>query len=124
MYDDVRRVGKNKFPLYMCEGSTGPAVNLLLAFLAGVEMSGRLILDLSGNLRIIPDSEFGEMARMAISKLQQLFGLQPTGDFDQILRNELKSRFGFDFEAACRTMEGDSRLTQSNGSIQIWNPKG
>ena len=124
MYTDVQRVGKNKFPLHMCEGSVGPAVNLLLAFLAGIEMSGRLILDLSGQLGVVCDSEYGDKARNAVSRLQQLIGHQPKGDFDKVVQNQLKSRFGFDFEAGCRTMGGDSHFTQPNGSIQIWNPKG
>ena len=105
----------NEFPKYMNQGSNGPHVTLLQAFLIGAGMEG---------LDVVFDGNYGPVTAAKVTRFQKLHGLEADGHFGPDTRQKVRSlsRFDFDFEAACRAVPGVTKFVQPDGSIVEWGP--
>ena len=89
----------------MQAGSKGPHVTLLHAFLCGAGF---------GN-GIVTDGEYGEVMAGCVMALQDKLSLESDGFFGPATRAKVKEVYGFDFEAACQTIPGETEFVQSGG---------
>jgi hypothetical protein len=85
-------------PKFMGEGSEGPHVSLLHAFLAGQNLSDGLKYD----------AGFGKVTTINLKKFQKRNNLEEDGCFGPESRALTKNRFNFDFESACKTIVGET----------------
>lgn len=99
-------------PKYMQKGSKGPHVTILQAFLCGAGAS----------LDIKFDQEYGNVTAAAVAEFQTTNGFEVDGNFGPATRDAAKNNFGFDFEAACETVNGVTEFVQPDGSVERWWP--
>ncbi|MEI6400197.1 MAG: hypothetical protein WCO58_01590 [bacterium] len=85
-------------PPFMGEGSIGPHVSPLHAFLCGARYGHDLQFD----------KEFGEMTAAALKMWQEDNRLENDSCFGPESRKWAKSEYGFDFEAICKTIQGET----------------
>ncbi len=111
-------------PSHMEKGSHGPAVDLVLkylAFLAKIRGAGDQTLP-----KIEIDGDYGNAGVQHMKRLQQDLGLEPDGGFGPETRERLKEVTGTDFVAACLNLE-DNEVTffmQPDGKMTAWSPSG
>jgi hypothetical protein len=109
-------------PQYMEKGSHGPAVDLVLkylAFLAKIRGVGDQTLP-----KIEIDGDYGNAGVAHMERLQRDLGLEPDGGFGPETRDRLKEVTGTDFEAACLNLEDDLEtfFMQPDGKVIRWKP--
>ena len=100
-----------EFPKYMQQGSRGPLVTLLQVFLCGVR--GSLDVEIKD---LIFDGEYGDVTANLVNAFQVEHGLEADGHFGPATRAVVKEEYGFDFEAAAKTIPGMTSFHQPGGS--------
>ena len=84
-------------PKFMAQGSKGPQVSLLHAFLCGTKHGNGIQFD----------EEFGDVTTQNLKRLQQFNELNPDGCFGPETRDWAKTNYNFDFEQACQKLQGE-----------------
>ena len=95
----------------MQQGSQGPHVALLQAFLAGARLGAGLV----------PDREYGRVTAEAVAKLQARMGVANDGHFGPQTQEVVKRLYGFDFKDFCESMPGTTLFLQPNRAKVLWS---
>lgn len=108
------------FPEYMCKGSKGPAVNIILSFLSGWASTPTRRPD--GGHGIVPDCLLGTVGCYWLERLRNAHGVPDERDLGPKTITYLKS-CGFDFEVAVRSTGGMTVFVQPDGTEILWSPE-
>ncbi|MDO8530434.1 MAG: peptidoglycan-binding domain-containing protein [bacterium] len=84
---------RGAFPKFLNQGSKGPAVTILQAFLWGA------LDDQEGIETLIPDGDYGPTTARFVSALQENLGIGIDGNFGPETRARVKSVYNYDFDA-------------------------
>lgn len=99
-------------PEYMDQGSHGPDVTILHAFLIGAGYGERIVIDL----------DYGEETAKAVNSLQVDRGIDADGNFGPKTRAMVKSDYSFDFAAACISIPGTTVFKHGDEEVEWTSP--
>lgn len=66
------------------------------------------------------DRDYGAVTAEKVAELQTRHGLEADGHFGPQTRKVVKDTYGFDFEAACRTISETTVFMQPDGTTVLW----
>lgn len=112
---------KNEVPRYMNEGSEGPHVTVLQAFLKAITLLGPDGTGLLGR-DIVFDMQYGRVTSDALAVLQAHHDLEADGHCGPDTRQLMKDAYNFDIEEAWLTVPGVTKFVQPDGSVIEWGP--
>ena len=101
------------FPPWMCVGSYGPHVSVLQTYLHGAGFGAGIQFD----------RYFGNVTGDSLSAWKVVNEIKlADSSLDSEAMRFMREVKGYDFEAACRAVQGTTKFVQPDGSKILWSP--